>query len=110
MHKATAKDSKVLLNQVIFSQDIYCGGYSGEDPPLPIPNREVKLTIADGPAPPGGRVGSCHALNDTLSSFDDGVFRYILLLFKDLLGVILSVDLLDNLGEDTVFVEDEGHS
>ena len=46
----------------IFSQDIYCGGYSGEDPPLPIPNREVKLTIADGTAPPGGRVGSCHYL------------------------------------------------
>ena len=44
------------------SQDIYCGGYSGEDPPLPIPNREVKLTIADGTAPPGGRVGSCHFL------------------------------------------------
>ena len=38
----------------------YCGGYSGEDPPLPIPNGEVKLTIADGTAPPGGRVGSCH--------------------------------------------------
>ena len=31
----------------------------GEDPPLPIPNREVKLTSADGTAPPGGRVGSC---------------------------------------------------
>ena len=39
--------------------EIYCGGYSGEDPPLPIPNREVKLTSADGTAPPGGRVGSC---------------------------------------------------
>ena len=50
------------VNLVIFSQDIYCGGYSGEDPPLPIPNREVKLTIADGTAPPGGRVGSCHFL------------------------------------------------
>ena len=62
VHKATAKDSKVLLNQVIFSQDIYCGGYSGEDPPLPIPNREVKLTIADGTAIPGGRVGSRHFL------------------------------------------------
>ena len=43
----------------LFSET-YCGGYSGEDPPLPIPNREVKLTIADGTAPPGGRVGSCH--------------------------------------------------
>ena len=29
------------------------------DPPLPIPNREVKHTNADGTAPPGGRVGSC---------------------------------------------------
>ena len=55
---------------VIFSQDIYCGGYSGEDPPLPIPNREVKLTIADGTAPPGGRVGSCHAL---IKSFETKV-------------------------------------
>ena len=41
------------------SQVLYCGGYCGEDPPLPIPNREVKLTGADGTAPPGGRVGSC---------------------------------------------------
>ena len=45
-----------------FFSEIYCGGYSGEDPPLPIPNREVKLAIADGTAPPGGRVGSCHFL------------------------------------------------
>ena len=43
----------------------YCGGYSGEDPPLPIPNREVKLTIADGTAPLGGRVGSCHFFLNT---------------------------------------------
>ena len=49
--------SRCLVN--LFSET-YCGGYSGEDPPLPIPNREVKLTIADGTAPPGGRVGSCH--------------------------------------------------
>ena len=69
---------KSLYDRVIFSQDIYCGGYSGEDPPLPIPNREVKLTIADGTAPPGGRVGSCHESYDTLSSKDDGVFSYTL--------------------------------
>ena len=31
----------------LFSQVTYYGGYSGEDPPLTIPNREVKLTIAD---------------------------------------------------------------
>ena len=45
----------------LFSET-YCGGYCGEDPPLPIPNREVKLTIADGTAIPGGRVGSRHFL------------------------------------------------
>ena len=67
--------SKVI--QVIFSQDIYCGGYSGEDPPLPIPNREVKLTIADGTAPPGGRVGSCHALT---KSFETNVSELFLLI------------------------------
>ena len=51
--------SKPRLQPRYFSQVTYCGGYSGEDPPLPIPNREVKLTSADGTAPPGGRVGSC---------------------------------------------------
>ena len=29
---------------------VLLGGYSGEVPPLPIPNREVKLTNADGTA------------------------------------------------------------
>ena len=62
VHNATAKAQDLIANRVIFSQDIYCGGYSGEDPPLPIPNREVKLTIADGTAIPGGRVGSRHFL------------------------------------------------
>ena len=57
----TANLAIVLRRRDLFSET-YCGGYSGEDPPLPIPNREVKLTIADGTAPPGGRVGSCHFL------------------------------------------------
>ena len=63
-HKLTRKEScsnRRRLPGCLFSET-YCGGYSGEDPPLPIPNREVKLTIADGTAPPGGRVGSCHFL------------------------------------------------
>ena len=47
-------ESRAYLSQVI-----YCGGYSGVEPPLPIPNREVKRTSADGTAPPGGRVGRC---------------------------------------------------
>ena len=31
-------------------QRVLLGGYSSEVPPLPIPNREVKLTNADGTA------------------------------------------------------------
>ena len=50
--------NRKVLRIGFFSQVIYYGGYSGEDPPLPIPNREVKLTIADGTDPPVGRVGS----------------------------------------------------
>ena len=34
------------------------GGYCGGVPPLPIPNREVKPTCADGTAMKCGRVGS----------------------------------------------------
>ena len=50
--------NRKVLRIDLFSQVIYYGGYSGEDPPLPIPNREVKLTIADGTDLPVGRVGS----------------------------------------------------
>ena len=57
----TQHDGRMSVPSCLFSET-YCGGYSGEDPPLPIPNREVKLTIADGTAPPGGRVGSRHFL------------------------------------------------
>ena len=35
----------------------YNGGDSDGDPPLPIPNREVKPVSADGTAIPSGRVG-----------------------------------------------------
>ena len=45
---------EILLNQV----DKDLGGYSSEVPPLPIPNREVKLANADGTAFSCGRVGS----------------------------------------------------
>ena len=57
----------------LFSET-YCGGYSGEDPPLPIPNRDVKLTIADGTAIPGGRVGSRHFLIQKPSRLSLGGF------------------------------------
>ena len=42
------------------------GGYCGEVPPLPIPNREVKLTCADGTAMQCGRVGSRLLLSRSL--------------------------------------------
>ena len=42
----------------IMKRLVLLGGYSSEVPPLPIPNREVKLTNADGTAYLGGRVGS----------------------------------------------------
>ena len=45
------------IDHGVISQVIYCGGFSGEVPPLPIPNREVKLTSADGTDIPVGRVG-----------------------------------------------------
>ena len=60
----------------LFSET-YCGGYSGEDPPLPIPNREVKLTSADGTAPPGGRVGSCHALTKSFETKVSELFLFV---------------------------------
>ena len=49
------------------------GGYCGEVPPLPIPNREVKLTCADGTAMQCGRVGSRLLLNRSLE--DSNIFR-----------------------------------
>ena len=45
------------------------GGYCGEVPPLPFPNREVKLTCADGTAMQCGRVGS-RLLSSRASDFE----------------------------------------
>ena len=50
------KNARFLVITKLTKQDL--GGYSGEVPPLPIPNREVKLTNADGTAYLSGRVGS----------------------------------------------------
>ena len=51
----------VRFFSVTFLASVYLqdyGGYNDVDPPLPIPNREVKHVCADGTALPGGRVGS----------------------------------------------------
>ena len=63
------------------------GGYCGGVPPLPIPNREVKPTCADGTAMQCGRVGS--------RLFSSGAPRiqcprgsfFVLVLFPSLLSV-----------------------
>ena len=61
------------------SQEIYCGGYISVDPPLPIPNREVKHTGADGSAIPSVRVGSCRFSRPS-SRQDPGVSFFLLVL------------------------------
>ena len=58
----------------IFSQVTYCRGYSTEEPPLPIPNREVKLSRADGTDLPVGRVSRCGFL-EAPSHTDPGLLR-----------------------------------
>ena len=59
------------------SQEIYCGGYISVDPPLPIPNREVKHTGADGSAIPSVRVGSCRFSRPS-SRQDSGVSLFFI--------------------------------
>jgi hypothetical protein len=51
----------------------YCGGNSSGDPPLPIPNREVKPARAYDTAIPSGKVGSRQFLRPSGSS-DSAVF------------------------------------
>ena len=44
-------DLKASLARLRYTEaKVLLGGYSSEVPPLPIPNREVKLTYADGTA------------------------------------------------------------
>ena len=59
------------------------GGYCGGVPPLPIPNREVKPTCADGTAMQCGRVGSRLLLQSTLKIH----FFRVLFLFISLAGL-----------------------
>ena len=42
--------SNVIVGVRLMYTRVLLGGYSSEVPPLPIPNREVKLTNADGTA------------------------------------------------------------
>ena len=56
------------------SQEKYCGGFSSVDPPLSIPNREVKRTYADGTDRPVGRVGSRRSSDPRTKQFARGSF------------------------------------
>ena len=59
------------------------GGYCGEVPPLPIPNREVKLTCADGTAMQCGRVGSRLLLSRaSITKSSRGFFVFMRILFS----------------------------
>ena len=44
-------DERVILNSTFYILNLLKGIYSYGDPPLPIPNREVKPVSADGTAP-----------------------------------------------------------
>ena len=79
--------ARYLFSQRCFLSAIYCGGYRGEDPPLPIPNREVKLTIADGTAPPGGRVGSCRSSGLRSTYVDRSLFLCTIVQATEPLGL-----------------------
>ena len=52
------------------------GGYCGGVPPLPIPNREVKPTSADGTAMQCGRVGNRLLLEESSETKVLGLFFY----------------------------------
>ena len=61
----------------------YLGGYSSGVPPLPIPNREVKPTRADGTALHRGRVGR-RRFSETskINVFGVSLFLYLESLFE----------------------------
>ena len=63
------------------------GGYCGEVPPLPIPNREVKLTCADGTAMQCGRVGS-RLLLSRASDFERFLRLFVFMQFCFLIAAL----------------------
>ena len=67
---------------------VLLGGYSSEVPPLPIPNREVKLTNADGTAYLGGRVGS-RLFKEQANRFAPFLFAYSTISFAQDLNWLL---------------------
>ena len=86
------------------------GGYCGGVPPLPIPNREVKPTYADGTAMQCGRVGGrlllearvlgieiSSALFCIISFTEIGVITFICSTLRDFLFGLPDVDTVEDL-------------
>ena len=74
------------------------GGYCGGVPPLPIPNREVKPTYADGTAMQCGRVGSRLLLEASKIQFFGAFFvaqSALCALFLEKLEVLETLEALD---------------
>ena len=70
-------DERVILNSTFYILNLLKGIYSYGDPPLPIPNREVKPVSADGTAIPSGRVGS-RQLTESIQRNLDALFFCVL--------------------------------
>ena len=68
-------------SRYVSTNEINNGGNSDGDPPLPIPNREVKPVSADGTATPSGRVGS-RQLAKTFRRNSGGLFLSPILPFS----------------------------
>ena len=58
MRQITCQPVNTSTETDLWTENETSGGYCGGVPPLPIPNREVKPTCADGTAMQCGRVGS----------------------------------------------------
>ena len=90
----------------LWTENETSGGYCGGVPPLPIPNREVKPTCADGTAMQCGRVGSrLLSAGAPRIQCPRGSF-FVLLLFPSLLPVsFLPVSLLSVLCRKPYFCQ-----
>ena len=69
--------SQPYTSSIIGCSQRILGGYCGGVPPLPIPNREVKPTSADGTAMQCGRVGNRLLLEESSETKVLGLFFFM---------------------------------
>ncbi len=77
MSKSSGTNYSNAYKTKLYQYISFLGDYSSEDPPLPIPNREVKLTCADGTTVTCGRV--CRRRSSKSPPRNQGAFSSILL-------------------------------